>query len=94
MTIEFPHKAPKGYSYELEPNFQSNVTAIWLNNSRKFDYNLGASTRTIWGFYNTKKRQFFSPINSKKIGKVVDILDTTPYTAMTIKRTPLEQAFS
>ena len=92
--MEFPHKAPEGYSYELQPNFQSNVTAIWLKNNRKFDYNLGASTRTIWGFYNTKKRQFFAPINSKKIGKVVDISYTTPYTAMTIKRTPLEEAFS
>ena len=52
--------------------------------------------RTIWGFYDTKKQQFHAPINSKKVGKVVDIRDTTPFTAMQLNLehlNPLELAF-
>jgi hypothetical protein len=60
---------------------------------RQFDYNLGASTATVWGFYSPKKRTYYAPINAKTIGKEVNIEDTTPYTAMPIKRTALESAF-
>lgn len=89
---EFLHKAPEGYSYEFE-DFKRNVTSIWIRNHYKFDYNNGAAVRSIWGFYNSKTRQYYSPINSKTVGSVVAIQQTTPYTAMQIKQTPLESAF-
>lgn len=91
-TIEFPHKAPKGMHYEFE-TFKRNITAIWIHYDRKFDYNLGESVRCIWGFYNTKTRTYHSPINSKSVGQSVDIKDTTPYSAMLPKQTPLTAAF-
>ncbi len=89
---EFPHQAPKGYYYEQVP-FKRNVTAIWIHNTRKFDYNLGASVRCIWGFYNSKTKEYFAPVNSKTVGKCVKIEDTTPYSAMQLKLTPLEAAY-
>lgn len=92
MIVDFPHIAPKEMYYESEP-FQHNVLAIWIHYKRKFDYNLGDSVRCIWGFYNTKTKCYHSPVNSKKCGKKVDIKNTTPYSAMQIKLTPLEQAF-
>ena len=90
--IEFPHQAPEGYSYE-QTEFKRNVVAIWIHHQRRFDYNLGHPVRCIWGFYNTKTRVYYSPINSKTIGRAVDLRDTTPYTAMPIKQTPLEAAY-
>jgi hypothetical protein len=90
--LEFPHKPPKGMYYE-QTEFKRNVIAIWIHYQRRFDYNLGDSVRCIWGFYDSKKRTFHSPINSKTIGRVVDIRDTTPYSAMIPKQTPLESAF-
>jgi len=89
---EFPHKAPNGMYYEQE-QFKHNVTAIWIHYRRKFDYNNGDSVRCIWGFYNTKTRQYHSPINSGKVGDVVSIENTTPYSAMPLKLTPLEAAY-
>jgi hypothetical protein len=89
---EFLHKAPKGYSYEFE-QFNTRTIRIWLCNSRQFDYNLGASTKTIWGFYSPKKRIYYAPVNAKTIGKEVSIDNTTAYSAMQVKRTPLEQFF-
>lgn len=94
MTIELFHKAPRGYHYELEKNFKRNVTAIWLCHEKKYVYNLGKTVKTIWGFYNSKEREFRAPVNSKTVGKVVDIRETTPYTAMKLNLTPLEAAFS
>ncbi len=70
MIAEFPHKAPKNYSYEFE-EFKCNVIAIWLRCHLKFDYNNGAETRTIWGFYNSKKREYYAPINASKCGDKV-----------------------
>lgn len=90
--IELPHIAPEGFSYETE-SFKRNVVAIWIHNHRRFSYNNGGTARSIWGFYNQKTKQFHSPINSKTIGDVVDLDQTTPYSAMTLKRTPLESAF-
>ena len=90
--FEFPHSPPKDYSYEYE-NFNTRTICIWLCNTRKFDYNLGARTKTVWGFYNPKKRVYYAPINSKTIGKEVNIENTTPYTAMQVKRTSLEECF-
>ena len=90
--LEFPHKAPKGYSYEFEEH-NTRLTAIWLHHFKCYDYNLGKPIKTIWGFYSFKKKQYFSPINSKTPGKVINISQTTPYTAMQLKQTPLEKAF-
>ena len=90
MIPEFPHKPPKGYSYEQIP-FKRNVTAIWIHNHSKFSYNNGGTARSIWGFYNTKTKCFHSPINSKTVGDKVNIEDTSPYSAMQLKLTPLEQ---
>ena len=92
MSLEFPHKAPEGMYYE-QTEFKRNVIAIWIHYERRFDYNLGDPVSCIWGFYNTKKQQYFAPINSKTIGKSVDIRNTTPYSAMQIKQTPLEAAY-
>ena len=92
MIIEFPHKAPQGYSYEFEV-FNTRTIAIWLRCHREFDYNMGKSTRTIWGFYAPKKNCYYAPINSTKRGDQVDIQDTRPYSAMQIHQTPLEAAF-
>lgn len=92
MIAEFIHKAPKGYSYEFE-QFNSSTIRIMLRCHRQFDYNLGASTATVWGFYNSKKRIYYAPVNAKTIGKVVNIEDTRNYSAMPIKQTALEACF-
>lgn len=93
MTIELFHKAPDGYHYEQEKNFKRNVTAIWLHHHQRYDYNLGKPVKTIWGFYNTKTKQFHAPVNSSTVGSVVRIEDTRPYTAMPLKLSPLESFF-
>lgn len=91
--IEFPHKPPtKEYFYEYE-QFNTRTIAIWLCCSRKFDYNLGKPTKTIWGFYSPKKKVYYAPVNSKTIGKEVNIENTTPYTAMPPQLTSLEKCF-
>lgn len=92
MIPEFPHKAPKDYSYEFE-TWNTSTIRILLSCSRQFDYNLGASTKTVWGFYKPKKRTYYAPVNVKTIGKEVSIDNTTPYTAMPLKQTPLQQFF-
>jgi len=89
---DFTHKNPKGYHYELE-EFKRDIFAIWLCCSRQFTYNGGKTTKTIWGFYNYKTYKFHSPVNSKTIGKLVDFKNTTQYTSIPIKITPLEKAF-
>jgi len=92
MIAEFPHKAPEGYEYEFE-EFKRGVVAVWLHCHRKFVYNGGAPTRTIWGFCKSKTREYYAPINSKTIGACVNIKDTRNYTAMPIKRSPLDAFF-
>jgi hypothetical protein len=90
--FEFPHSPPKDYSYEFE-QFNVSTIRIMLCCNREFDYNLGARTSTVWGFYKPKKRTYYAPINAKSIGKQVDIENTRPYTAMQIKQTSLEACF-
>ena len=90
--IEFPHSAPKGYHYEIEP-FKRNVVSIWIVCDTRFDYNLGDVVRSIWGFYNTKTREYHSPVNSKTVGKIVDFDRTTPYSAIIPNLNPLTSAF-
>jgi hypothetical protein len=90
--VDFPHLPPQGYSYESE-SFKRNVIAIWIRNHHEFSYNGGNSVRSIWGFYNSKTKEYFAPVNSKTVGKCVKIESTTPYTAMQLKQTPLTAAF-
>ena len=90
--IEFTHKAPKGYSYEFE-KFKRNVVAIWIRNHSQFSYNGGAPIKSIWGFYNSKTREYHAPVNPKKVGDVVDFNSTTPYSAMQLNLKGLEAFF-
>jgi len=90
--VSLPHTAPEGYSYETLP-FKSNIVAVWLLCHRKFVYNGGAPTKTIYAFYNTKTKQFHSPINSKTVGEVININNASPYTSMPLNLNPLEYAF-
>jgi hypothetical protein len=87
-----PHQPPKGYEYQTV-QFKSNIIAVWLLCHRRFVYNGGAPTRTIWGFYNTKTKRWHSPINSKTVGEAVSLTDTSPYTSMPLNLNPLEYAF-
>ena len=88
---DFTHKAPEGYSYEFS-SFKRNITAIWLRNHSVFSYT-SDPVRTIWGFYDSKKRKYYSPVNHKKVGKEVQLSDTRTYTAMPLNLNPLEAAF-
>jgi hypothetical protein len=75
------HQAPEGYHYE-RTDFKANVSAIWIVNDTHFDYCGSAGVKSIWGFYNSKTKQFYAPKNSKTVGSVVDLNKTTAYSAM------------
>ena len=92
MIVDFPHVPPKGYSYEYE-QFNTRLISIWLCCHRHFDYNHGKPTKTIWGFYSPKKREYYAPVNSSKCGNKVRIEDTRNYTAMPLNLTSLERCF-
>jgi hypothetical protein len=91
LPPNFPHKPPEGYRYEAVRK-NSSIVAIWTVCNLGFVYNNGADVRCIWGFYNSKKRCYYAPINSTKQGDQVDINSTTPYTAMQLNLNPLEHA--
>jgi len=76
------HKCPEGYHYEFEKEFSSKFVRITLHHHRKYDFNLGKPVSTIWGFYSKKTGAFYSPVDSKKPGKIIDIHKTTPYSGM------------
>ena len=86
-----PHTPPEGYEYQTV-QFKRDIVAVWLLCHRRFVYNGGAPTRTIWGFYNTKTKRFHAPVNSKTVGQPVSLTDTTPYTSMPLNLNPLEYA--
>ena len=90
LPSDFTHEPPKNYTYKVE-EFRRNVLRIWCCNHFKFTFNGGGPAQTVWGFYNTKQRTYYAPINSTKCGDKVDIADTTPYTAMQLNLTPLEK---
>jgi hypothetical protein len=46
QEVPFSHLPPEGYFYSFE-EYKLGVISIWLNNTRKFDYNLGKPTRTV-----------------------------------------------
>lgn len=91
LPPDFIHTAPKGYSYEVE-QFKRNLLAIWIVNHGIFSYT-DTPPRSIWGFWDSKKREYYAPVNAKTKGKVVDINDTRAYTAMQLNLSPLEAAF-
>lgn len=90
----FFHRAPDETEYWCD-DFKKGVKRIWLQNRRfQFTYTEDDSyPSTVWGFYKPKTGQFYAPINSKKMGKEVDIKDTTPWTAMPLNLNPLMAAF-
>ena len=91
LPHDFPHQPPEGYSYEVE-HFRTNMVAIWLRHHYDYVYS-DSSVRTIWGFWNSKKRQYIAPVNAKKPGQVVSIDDTRAYTSMPLKLNGLQYAF-
>ena len=92
QEVPFSHLHQEGHFYSFE-EYKSGVISIWLNNTRKFDYNLCKPTKTVWGFWKIKTNKFFAPINSKTMGKEVEFKNTRNYTAMQIKQSPLDQFF-
>ena len=91
LPIDFIHEAPEGFRYEVIRK-NANTLSIWSVYRRGFNYNNFNECVCIWGFYNTKKQQYHAPINPSKIGAVVDIESTTPYSAMQLNfGNPLEQ---
>ena len=97
LPPDFPHEPPKGYHYEVE-SFRRNVCRICIVNDGTFSYTNDAP-KCVWGFVKTTgtkgstKTTYHAPINFNKIGEVVDISDTRPYTAMQLNLNPLEAAF-
>ena len=91
LPSDFPHTAPDNYSYEVK-SFRRNMVAIWLRHHYTYTYSTNV-VRTIWGFYDNKKRCYFAPINAKKCGNQVNVEDTTPYSSMKVNRNPLMSAF-
>ena len=89
LPNDFPHQPPKGYSYTVKEH-KKNVVSIWLDHHATYSYTTDPVS-TIWGFYNTKTKQYHAPINSKKVGAIVPVEKTSPYSAMQIKRIGLEQ---
>ena len=89
------HQCPDGFEYTMD-DFNSTTKRIWIiNHTQEFQYREGAGPpKSIWGFYKPKTGKFYAPINHKKMGKEVDIKDTSPWTAMQLNLNPLMAAFS
>ena len=90
LPDDFPHQPPEGYRYEAIRKNASTMS-IWTVCNPGFIYNDGNDVRCIWGFYNTKKREYYAPVNSTKQGDLVNVNDTTPYSAMQLNLNGLEQ---
>ena len=86
-----PHQAPEGYEYWTD-DFSAKFTRVWIRNTGFFNYCEGQPS-SVWGFINKKTGDIHSPVNHKKVGKVVDITLTSPYSAMVLQLTPLMAAF-
>ena len=84
LPCDFSHQPKEGFSYQVRQH-QRNLLSIWLCHPDQYTYTSNPVT-TIWGFYNTKTKQYHAPINHKKHGKVVSYNQTTAFTAM-----PLQQ---
>ena len=92
FIMEFPHNAPDGYEYWTD-DFKKNIKRIWIRNLGYFNYTGGEHPSSVWGFYDSRKKQYIAPINYKKPGCPVNIEDTSPYSAMKLNLNPLEAAF-
>lgn len=90
LPASFHHQPPEGYRYEIIRQ-NSSTLAIWTVCNPGFVYNGGSEVRCIWGFWSSKTDTYYAPINSKKVGKPVDIKDTSPYSAMIPNFNPLER---
>ena len=90
LPVSFTHEPPKAYSYQVREH-KRNVLSIWLQHHYDYVYSDGGNVATIWGFYDTKKKQYHAPVNSRTIGLQVDISNTTPYTAMPLNLNGLQQ---
>ena len=84
LPCDFSHQPKEGFSYKVRQH-QRNLLSIWLCHPDQYTYTANPVS-TIWGFYNTKTKQYHAPINHKKHGKVISYNQTTAYTAM-----PLQQ---
>ena len=89
LPLTFIHLPPDNCNYETK-HFRVHVISIWLCNYYRFTYTDRYPVKTIWGFYNTRKEQYYSPLTSTKQGNPVDIHKTTPYSAMVPNYNPLE----
>ena len=89
LPVSFIHHPPENCNYEIK-QFRLHIISIWLCDFSHFNYTDIRPIRTIWGFYHTRKEQYYSPLTSTKQGDLVDIHKTTPYSAMVIKYNPLE----
>lgn len=83
-----PVKPPKGYHYEVT-DFKRNVAAIWLCGGPTYLHLDNKSARTIHSFYNYKKKVWYAPINSKKVGEEVEATTMRPWTSMPLQLNPL-----
>lgn len=92
LIPKFKHKCPKGTHYEVEQH-NRDMLSIWICYDRVFDYNLGKKVRCIWGFYSIKNYNFYSPVNSSKVGKMVNFADTRPWSSMKLNYQGIEQFF-
>jgi hypothetical protein len=88
LPPDFPHQPPKGFSYEVR-QFKRNCISIWICNHGIFSYT-SETPKSIWGFFNGKKGEYYAPINATKCGNKVNVENTTPYTAMQLNLNPLE----
>ena len=97
LPVDFPHTAPDGFRYEVTQP-KRNTLAIWLCHPAVYSYT-NDPVKTIWGFVKTTggkrstKTTYHAPINSNKVGEVVDIKNTRPWTAMKIHYKGLQQFF-
>jgi hypothetical protein len=91
LPHDFPYQPPQDYKYQVREH-KCNMVSIWLQHPPKYSYT-SDPVFTIWGFYNSKKQEYYEPINSKKHGDSVDIKDTTCWTSKQLNLTPLQAAF-
>jgi hypothetical protein len=54
QEVPFSHLPPEGYFYSFE-EYKSGVISIWLNNTRKFDYNYRQTYQNCVGFLDKSK---------------------------------------
>ena len=87
-----PHPTPEGYEYWSD-DFNTKFFRIWIKNKTRYFNYCGGYPSSVWGFVNKKTGNYHSPVNHKKVGKVVDITLTSPYSAMVLKLNPLMAAF-